>query len=518
MQATQILRQAYLDAPDRPATVFGDRVRTWREVYDRVARLAGALKTLGVGAGDCIAAIGTNSDRYVEIFYAIPWAGAAFTPLNIRWAVAENRFAMGDSKARILFVDDQFLDHGRALAEGNDVTMIYMGEGATPDGMLNYETLIEQSDPMPDADRKGDDLYVVLYTSGTTSQSKGVALSHRNAMTTSICFLATLPQREDLTHVHVGGLFHLAGAGPCWYITLAAGTHVILPKFEAEPVLEAIHTHKATNIVMVPTMINMLLNHPRLKDYDLSSIRTCVYGGSPMPEAVLQNAFRELPTWGFHQIYGMTETTGYGVAFRASDHVEALANNPERLKAAGRVVPGLQIKVVRPDGETAAIGETGEVLLRGDNVMTSYLHNPQATAETLVDGWLRSGDAGYFDEAGYLYIADRIKDMIVTGGENVYSVDVERALYQHAAVREAAVIGIPSERWGESVHAVVVLKDGKSATEEDLIAHCRGLIGGYKVPRSIEFRDEDLPVTPVGKIRKNVLRDPYWDGQSRKIS
>lgn len=518
MQATQILKQAYFDAPDRPATIFGDRTRTWREVHGRVGRLAGALQSLGVKDGDCVAAIGMNSDRYIELFYAIPWAGAAFTPLNIRWAVSENRFAMADSKARILFVDDDFLDHGRETASGSDVVMIHMGDKSTPEGMLSYETLIEQTDPIPDADRKGDDLYVVLYTSGTTSQSKGVALSHRNAMTTSICFLATLPQRDDLTHVHVGGLFHLAGAGPCWYITLAAGTHVILPKFEPVPVMETIQKHQATNIVMVPTMINMLLNHPRLKEFDLSSIRTCVYGGSPMPETVLRSAVRELPTWGFHQIYGMTETTGYGVAFRAKDHIEALENHPDRLKAAGRIVPGLQVKVVRPDGTTSDVRETGEILLRGDNVMTNYLHNPEATAKTLVNGWLHSGDAGYFDEHGFLYIADRIKDMIVTGGENVYSVDVERALYQHPSVREAAVIGIPSEKWGEAVHAVVVLKDGKTATEEELVAHCRSLIGGYKVPRSIEFRNEDLPVTPVGKIRKNVLRDPYWDGQSRKIN
>jgi long-chain acyl-CoA synthetase len=392
-----------------------------------------------------------------------------------------------------------------------------MGERETPAGMLSYEELIKAHEPIPDADRKGDDLYIVLYTSGTTLQSKGVALSHRNVIFVSVCFLASLPHRDNLTHMHVGGMFHLAGAGPAWYITLSAGTHVILPKFEPEPVMRAISENKVTNCVLVPTMINMLLNQPDLKQYDLSSVRTCVYGGSPMPEAIMKAAMRDLPTWGFHQIYGMTETAGYGTAFKWHDHIEAVTNFPERMKSAGRPVVGMQIRIARPDGTEAAVRETGEILLRGDHVMTRYFNNEKASAESLENGWMHSGDAGYMDEHGFVYIADRIKDMIVSGGENVYSVDTERALYQHPAVREAAVIGIPSEKWGEAVHAVVVLKDGMSATAEELIAHCRTLIGGYKCPRSVEFRTEALPTTPVGKIRKNVLRDAYWQGHTRKI-
>jgi long-chain acyl-CoA synthetase len=518
MQATQILRQAVMEQPDRDGTIFNGRSRTWREIGQRVPRLAGALRKLGVNVGDCVAAIGMNSDRYLELYYAIPWAGAIFAPLNSRWSVAENKFAARDSKAQILFVDDDFLSHGRELAEDGKLTLIYMGEGRTPDGMLDYETLLQAADPIEDADRYGDDLYVVLYTSGTTSQSKGVALTHRNAVAASVAFLATLPARDDLVHLHVGGMFHLSGAGPTWYITLAGGTHAILPKFDVDAVMRAIPQHKVTNIVLVPTMINMLINHPKLAEFDLGSVRTCVYGGSPMPEAVLKGAIANLPSWGFHQIYGMTETAGYGVAFKWTEHLKALDNAPQRLKAAGRVVPGLQLRIARPDGSEAAMGETGEVLMRGDHVMPRYLNNERASAESLKGGWMHSGDAGFIDGDGFLYIADRIKDMIVTGGENVYSVDVERALYQHPAVREAAVIGIPSEKWGEAVHAIVVLKDEQTATEQEIIAHCKGLIGGYKCPRSVAFRAEALPVTPVGKIRKNVLRDPYWEGHSRKIN
>lgn len=518
MQVTQILAQAVLEQPNRAATIFGERRRLWREVGDRVPRLAAALRKLGVVPGDCVAALAMNSDRYLELFFAIPWAGAVFTPLNIRWSPVENSFVLRDSGSRVLFVDDDFLDHASQLEGHAGRHLIYIGEGATPPGMLSYEALIDAHDPIEDADRRGDDPYIVLYTSGTTSQSKGVVLSHRNVMSVSVAFLATLPRREDLVHLHVGGMFHLSGAGPSWYITLSGGTHVILPKFDPVPVMRAIAAHRATNIVLVPTMINMLMLHPEVGEHDLSSVHTCVYGGSPMPEAVLHGALRALPGWGFHQIYGMTETAGYAVAFRWEDHRKALAEAPQRLKSAGRTVPGMRIRISRADGSEAATGETGEVWIRGDNVMTHYLNNPEASAATLGSDWMRSGDAGYVDGDGYLYIADRIKDMIVTGGENVYSVDVERAIYAHPAVREAAVIGIPSDRWGEAVHAVVVLKDGRSLGAEELIAHCKALIGGYKCPRSVEFRQEALPVTPVGKVRKNVLRDPHWRDRDRKIN
>jgi long-chain acyl-CoA synthetase len=517
MQATQMLRQAVMEQPNRLGTIYGQRRRTWREIGERVPRLAAALRKLGVLEGKCVAALAMNSDRYLELFFAIPWCGAAFAPLNIRWSVAENRFALGDSGAKVMFVDDTFLDQAKELKGASNLQLVYMGDNLLPPGMLSYEELIQQAESIPDADRNGEDLYIVLYTSGTTLQSKGVALSHRNVVYVSVCFLATLPFRDDLTHLHVGGMFHLSGAGPAWYITLAAGTHVILPKFEPEPVMAAMSEHRVTNVVLVPTMINMLMNHPDLKSYDLTSVRTCVYGGSPMPEAVMQAAMRELPTWGFHQIYGMTETAGYATAFKWKDHLEAVAHYPQRMKSAGRPVTGMQVRIARPDGAEAKVGENGEILIRGDNVMTRYFNNPEESKGVLRNGWMHSGDAGYIDEHGFLYVADRIKDMIVTGGENVYSVDVERALYLHPAVREAAVIGIPSERWGEAVHAVVVLKDGQSASAEELIAHCRSLIGGYKCPRGVEFRTEALPTTPVGKIRKNVLRDIYWVGRTRKI-
>jgi long-chain acyl-CoA synthetase len=263
-------------------------------------------------------------------------------------------------------------------------------------------------------------------------------------------------------------------------------------------------------------MINMLLNHPDFERYDLSSLQTCVYGGSPMPEALMMQAMQKLPGCRFFQIFGMTETGGFASMLRWRDHITS-GPKARRLRSAGQPAPGVTVKVLLPDGSVAPPDTLGEIVVGGDTLMSGYLNNPGATAAVLRDGWMFTGDAGTMDEDGFLYVADRLKDMIVTGGENVYSIEVERVLFMHPAVREAAVIGIPSEQWGESVHAVVVLKDGATAGADEIIAFCRQHIGGYKCPRSVEFRAEALPVTPVGKVRKNVLRDPYWAGHAKKI-
>ena len=519
MQGTRFLKQAVACQPQRTATVSGTRRRTWRDVGERVPRLAAALRALGIEGGAFVAALGMNSDRYVELFFAVPWAGGAFAPLNIRWSVAENEYALTDSTASVLFVDEHFVGHAQELKKKLPwlKTLVFMGEGATPDGMLAYEDLLSQHEPMADANRRDEDLWVIFYTGGTTAHPKGVMMSHRGLFVATVTYLALLPSIEDLSFVYVAGFFHFAGASALLYITLAGGTHVLQPKFDPVPVMQAIQEHKVSNAVLVPTMINMLVNHPDFDKYDLSSLQTCIYGGSPMPEALMKLAMRKLPSLHFYQVFGMTETGGFATMLRWRDHI---TDGPKasRLKSAGQPALGNEVCVVLADGSAAAPGQLGEILVRSDMLMSGYLNNPAATAAALVDGWMHTGDAGYLDEDGFLYVADRVKDMIVTGGENVYSIEVERVLFMHPAVREAAVIGIPSEQWGEAVHAVVVLKEGASATPDDLSAFCREHIGGYKIPRSYEFRNEPLPVTPVGKVRKNLLRDPHWIGHDRKIA
>jgi len=508
-----MLNQAAANQPNRVAVYCNGRQRTWSEVAQRVPRMATALRNLGVNRGDFVSVLGMNSDRYMELFYAVPWAGAALCPLNVRWSVAENSIAIASTGAPVLFVDDNFVSEALALKERVPTLkqLIYMGERDTPHGMLNHEDLVAEHDASADADRRDEDVYVVFYTGGTTGHPKGVLLTHRAIVLSTHGYLAMLPSIEDLSHLHTGGFFHFSGASPLWYITLSAGSQVILPKFEPIAVMTAIDRFRVTNTVLVPTMVNMLMNHPNFEQFDLSSLRTCIYGAAPMPEALILKTMQMLPTWSFYQIYGMTESGGYATMLRWSDHTPS-SGPSSKLRSCGRPAPGFEVRIELSDGSIAPAGTIGEVMLRSDILMSGYIGDPASSAATIRDGWLHSGDAGYRDADGFIYIADRIKDMIVTGGENVYSVEVERALYQHEAVREAAVIGLPSDKWGETVHAVVVVKQGMSVSEQEIVAHCRGLIGNYKCPRSVEFRSEPLPVTPVGKIRKNVLREQCFSG------
>ena len=289
MQGTRFLRQAVACQPHGIATITGERRRTWTEVGDRVPRLASALQGMGIADGAFVAALGFNSDRYVELFFATPWAGGAFAPLNIRWSLAENAYALKDSQASVLFVDESFVDQAIELKRELDFvkTLVFMGEGETPEGMLSYEQIVAAHEPMEDANRSGEDLWVIFYTAGTTSHPKGVMMSHRGLFVATLGYLAMLPDIEDLKFLYVAGFFHFAGASALLYITMVGGTHVLLPKFEPLPVMRAISEHRVTNMVLVPTMINLLIHHPDFENYDLSSLRTCIYGGSPMPEALI---------------------------------------------------------------------------------------------------------------------------------------------------------------------------------------------------------------------------------------
>lgn len=518
MQATQLLAQAVSLSRGGVATISGGRSRTWGDLAERVPRSAALLRRLGLRRGDRVAVLAMNGDTYLELFFAVPWAGAALVPLNIRWSPAENEYALQDCAARVLFVDETFVQQALELQRRCPGLrhLVYIGAGAAPAGLVDLEQELPGLPPVEDACVKDEELYVVFYTGGTTGHPKGVALSHRAIVYSSICYLAMLPSIESLRFLYVGGFFHFSGASPLWYITLAGGTHVILPKFEVEPVMASIGRHRVTNATLIPTMVIMMMNHPDFARHDFSSLQTCIYGGAPMPEALMLEAMHKLPGWAFFQIYGMTETGGFATMLRWRDH---RADRPggSRLRSAGQAAVGVQLEIRRPDRSRAATGEVGEIAVRSDALMSGYFGQPQATQAVLADGWMHTGDAGYVGADGFLYIVDRLKDMIVSGGENVYSVEVERALYAHPAVREAAVFGIPSVQWGEAVHAVVVLRDGAQASTDELLAHCRRHIAAYKLPRSIEFRAGPLPTTPVGKIRKNVLRDPHWAGREGRI-
>lgn len=516
MQLTQALARAVQTRHRHTATIYNDRKRTWGEVGERVSRLAAGLRELGLRPGDRLAVLAFNSDNYIELLFAAAWANLVIVPLNTRWAVPENVYSLKDAGCVSLLVDDEFASQVTALLGGHPMAhVVHMGDYPTPAGMLSYETLIARSTPMADECGRDDDLCGIYYTGGTTGEPKGVMLSHKNLIAASINWIATLHFSDQTRYMHSAGMFHLAGSSPAFALTLAGGTHICLPKFDAKLAFEAIEKHKVNYVLFVPTMINMLLNHPDFERYDLSSVRYCEYGASPIPDTVLEAAIEKLPTWEFIQGYGMTETAALTVSLPWRYHFDG-EHGPHKRKAAGRAAYGVDVKIVDPQGNELPRGTPGEIAVRGSQVMLGYWNKPEATAAAIVDGWMLTGDGAWMDEDGFIYVVDRVKDMIISGGENIYSREVENAVHAHPAVRECAVIGIPDEKWGEAVLAVVALKEGQHVTAEEIITHCHGLIANYKCPRHVEFRDE-LPLSGAGKILKNVLRKPYWQGNKLAV-
>jgi long-chain acyl-CoA synthetase len=453
---------------------------------------------------------------------AIPRSGRVLNDLNVRLAPAELEFILGDSGARLLLVDDAFLDAGRELAARCDCVehLVYAGAGEAPDGCLSFAEL-SSGEGRRAAALDPDTLAGIFYTGGTTGLPKGAMLTHRNLVANAKHTLICLGYAEDESYLHAAPMFHLADGASTYAMTWVGGRHVIIPAFDPELWLRTMAAERVTRGLLVPTMINMVVNHPSAGDHDLSSLRGMGYGASPMPEELLRRAMEVLPC-DWRQAYGMTEAAPIVTCLTAEDHRRGAAGEEPfatRLRSAGRTVVGVEAEVRRADGSVADIGEPGEVYVRGPNVMPGYWNREAETAAALDDdGWYHSGDAAYMDDGGYFFIVDRVKDMIVSGGENVYCTEVENALYQHPAVLETAVFGVPDEQWGERVHAAVVLKDGATAGEDELVAHCRELIAGYKLPRSIDFHDEPLPKSGAGKLLKRELREPYWAGQERRVS
>ena len=518
MNITHGLRRVLQVNPEGLATVFGARRRTWRETGDRVARLAGGFKKLGVNAGDRVAILSLNSDRYLEVYLATGWAGGVVVPLNIRWSQLENEDAMRDCRAEVLLVDKAFAPIAVALAKKIDgLTLIYADDGEVPAGMKDYEALLAASDPIPDAMRDGSDLAGIFYTGGTTGRSKGVMLSHTNLMANAMNALGEGLFGGTAVYLHAAPMFHLANGAAMYSILLSGGSNVIVPSFTPEGVMAAFQNERVTSVLLVPTMIQILADHPALRSYDMSSVKSIVYGASPISEAVLDRAIAAFPNAQFTQAYGMTELSPIATLLHWNEHIgDGRAKN--RHRSAGRASLACEVRVVDSENKPVPCGKVGEIIARGDNVMMGYWERPEETARAVVDGWMHTGDGGYIDEHGFVFVVDRVKDMIISGGENVYSTEVENALALHPAVAQCAVFGIPSEQWGEQVHAVVVPKPNAEADAASLIAFCKERIAGYKCPRSVEIRGEPLPLSGAGKILKRELRQPYWENRQRMVS
>lgn len=519
MYLTQGLKRTIQVYGDGLGTLCGERVRTWTETGERIAKLAGALRKLGISNGERAAVLSLNSDRYFEYFYAVPWAGGAFVPINIRLAPPEIAFWLNDSGSEILFVDDAFLGVLPALEGKLDTvkTFIYMGDGETPDGLLNYEEILAAADPVEDAERGYDDLAGLFYTGGTTGRSKGVMLSHRNMVSNNFNVLHSLDYRPGMRYLHAPPMFHIADGIAIFAVTMVSGSHIFIPAFEPVATMRAIQDHKITDTLLVPTMMNMVVNHPDVEKYDLSTLKKVVYGASPMPEAVIRRAMEVVPQVEYTHAYGQTECAPLSTCTGPEYHVLE-GPNAGMFKSAGQAVVGVEVKICDENDNEVPRGTVGQVLVRGPNVMQGYWNLPEMTEEALKGGWMHSGDGGYMDENGFVFIVDRVKDMIISGGENVYSAEVENAIYQHPAIVEAAVIGVPDDKWGERVHAIVRLHEGKSATEQDIMDHCHTLIAGFKCPRSVSFREDPMPLSGAGKILKTDLRKPYWEGVEKSVN
>ena len=504
MYLTQGLHRSLQQHPHKLATVFGTRRHSYGQFAQRVARLAAALQSLGVGVGDRVAMLAQNSDRYLEYFLAVWWAGAVANPLNTRWSAAEIVYALNDCATGVLLVDDSSLPlldavRGRAPALRS---VIHAGEAATPDGLLAYEVLIDAASPIEDARRSGDDLAAILYTGGTTGFAKGVMLSHGNCWASSIARMAEINNPAEGCTLIVAPLFHVAGLGRLIGHSIIGGSCVMLGGFRPDAVLATIEAEHIHDVVLVPSMIQMLLDAPALATSRLSSLKRIVYGAAPMPLALLERALDALPTVEFIHTYGMTETAASVCVNK--DH-SAEARRTGVVRSAGRAGYGTEVRIVDALGEEVPRGTVGEITVRGPTVMLGYWNKPEETRAALRDGWLYTGDGARMDEQGNIYVVDRIKDMIISGGENVYSAEVEQAIVQHAAVAACAVIGVPNVQWGEAVHAVVVLRPGARLDAAALGAHCRTLLAAYKCPKSVEFRAA-LPMSAAGKVLKNALR------------
>lgn len=508
---SQILVRMQSIGRDTLAVRFGEHKLSWQQLHDEVEQLAGALVAAGLGKGDRVAVLAPNSVLTLQLMFAVPWAGGVFVPINTRLSVREMLEWVADSSAQVVVVADASDEVIAALREGcgDGVVLIHHGDKSAPDGFRSLTSLLAKADALPDQGRCGEDVAALFYTGGTTGRSKGVMLSHAGIILNSLQWCSAVGVTPSDRILVVAPMFHMVGALNAVVGVMLGVEIVILPRFDPKLLLRSIEETKPTKVALVPVMIDAMVRLAANGGYDLSSLRKISYGGSPISERSLENALRVLPDVDFYQIYGQTEG-GPTISVLGPQYHVLEGPMSGRLRSAGRPVPLTEVRIVDPAGQPAAPGEVGEICVCGPALSLGYWNQPEATEAVRVGQWRRTGDAGYIDDEGFLYIVDRIKDMIVSGGENVYAAEVENVLYQHPAVSQCAVIGIPSDRWGEQVHAVVHPLPDHDVDADELIAFCRERLAAFKSIRSVDFSRDPLPLSGANKILKRVIRDRYW--------
>ena len=481
---------------DRSALAPDAARLSFSELEKRAKGIAAALSAHGFGAGDRLALLLPNSPEYIELVYACSWLGVIAVPINTRLSVAE--------------ID-------RVLADAAPHGLVRHSSLPSPTARISWQRVLDQdpleiqNDVLPAVVYDPDAILALIYTSGTTGRPKGVMVSHANILADIHHFNYWMRYTEGAVYLHAAPLFHIADF-PAMFAAPAFGAcQVTIPKFSPQTFCETVERERVSHTVLVPTMISLLTEFPDAGKYDLSSVSVLAYGGSPMAPELIQRTRDLLPQVKLVQVYGLSET-GFLAGLQDKEHTR------DRLLSCGRPCPGIDLQVINESGEQVEVGNPGELVARGANVMRGYWSSSEEIALASREASFHTGDIGYQDSEGFFYILDRLKDMIVTGGENVYSGEVEAVIFAHPAVREAAVFGIPDHKWGELVMACVVLKSGKAVTMEELAAHCRQSLASYKIPRRIEFLETELPKSGSGKILKRVLRDRFWVHEARAVS
>ncbi|MGZ3524222.1 MAG: fatty acid--CoA ligase [Thermodesulfobacteriota bacterium] len=521
----QTLMKGFKLFPRKQAIVCGGKRWTYEEFYNRVNRLSHSLKGFGIKKDDKVAILHPNCHIFLEAYYAIPQIGAICVPINYRLSPREIAFILQDSESRILIADSTLKNQIEPIRKEIPIIerILWTGENkVNPSAFdLDYESALAAADasPLPEPPTNDEDTAQIYYTSGTTGRPKGVMLSHKNCATHALGTIAEIHLTDRDVWIHVAPLFHLADAWATWAVTWVGGTHVLVREFDAKSVLETIQRERVTLSNLIPTMLNLMVNHPDVGKFDYSSLRVLLSGGAPIAPEVVRRIVETFKC-DYIQTYGMTETSPYLTLSLLKEHLKKLSNEDQlRFKSkTGREFIGIELKVVNDGGGEVKKDEkeVGEIIVKGDTVTKGYWKLPEETKKSIKGGWLYTGDMAVIDQEGYVTIVDRKKDMILTGGENVYSTEVENILYMHPAILECAVVGVPDRKWGEAVKGIVVLKLGRTATEQEIIQFCKERIAHYKAPKSIDFI-EALPRTGSGKIQKKGLRDKYWEGYEKKV-
>jgi acyl-CoA synthetase (AMP-forming)/AMP-acid ligase II len=497
---------------------FEGRQTTFAEFDKLTNRVANGFEALDLRAGERVAYLGKNSDFYFELLIGAMKANVVMTPVNWRLAAPEIAFIVADCKAPVLFVGPECVAQARAIvSQLPDLRTIITTEGGAPEWQDYAAWRDAQSADDPKVEIGRRDIAIQLYTSGTTGKPKGAMLSHANLINLMETGDGEKPEWNRWTEQDVSlvamPVFHIGGTGWALLGLYSGAKGVIAREFDPTRVLDFIEHSKITKLFMVPAAMQFVVRQPRARQVDFSRLKYMLYGASPIPASLLKECI-EVFGCGFVQLYGLTETTGAIVALPPEDHVEG----SERMRSAGKALPGIELAVIDPEGKRLPTGQVGEIATRSGSNMVGYWNQAEASERTIGrDGWLRTGDAGYMDKDGYVYVQDRIKDMIISGGENIYPAEVESAICDHPDVAEAAVIGVPDDTWGEAVKAIVVLKQGKQASASEIISFTRTRIAGFKTPKTVDFMDA-LPRNASGKILRRSLRDPYWTGRDRQVN